>query len=46
MVEVFEWILNIVSGLAILVVVMFTIAFIAHCWNDNNDNNNNNNLSF
>ena len=45
MVEVFEWILRIVSGLAILVVVMFTIAFIAHCWSDNNNNNDNNNLS-
>ena len=45
MVEVFEWILNIVSGLAILVVVMFTIAFIAHCWNDNGDDENNNNLA-
>ena len=44
MVEVFEWILNIVSGLAILV-VMFTIAFIAHCLNDNADDKNNNNLS-
>lgn len=45
MVEVFEWILNIVSGLAILVIVIFTIAFIAHCWSDNNNNNDNNNLS-
>lgn len=45
MVEVFEWMLNIVSGLAILVIVMFTIAFIAHCWNDNGDDKNNNNLS-
>lgn len=45
MVEVFEWILNIVSGLAILVIVMFTIAFIAHCWSDNGDDKNNNNLS-
>lgn len=45
MVEVFEWILNIVSGLAILVVVMFTIAYIAHCLNDNGDDKNNNNLS-
>ena len=40
MVEVIEWILTIVSGLAILVVVMFTIAFIAHCLNDNTDDKN------
>ena len=46
MVEVFEWILNGISIIAILVVVMFTIAFIAHCWNDNGDDKNNNNLSF
>lgn len=40
MVEVFEWILTIVSGLAILVVVMFTIAFMAHCLNDKADDKN------
>ena len=43
MVEVFEWMLSIVSGLAILVVVMFTIAFIAHCLNNNGDDKDNNN---
>ena len=43
MVEVFEWMLSIVSGLAILVVVLFTIAFIAHCLNNNGDDKNNNN---
>lgn len=43
MVEVFEWMLSIVLGLAILVVVLFTIAFIAHCLNNNGDDKNNNN---
>ena len=43
MVEVFEWILNGISIIAILVVVMFTIAFIVHCLNDNGDGKNNNN---